>query len=261
MHKYDDDAVRSPKPIERAADSHEIAEHAASRALAAGRLSGHEPSSAVLRLQRQTGNRGVGSLVGERDDERSPVLDVVSKGGGTPLPTDVRTDMEAHLGADFGGVRIHDGEAAAQSARAVQARAYTVGDDVVFGQGAYEPHTEQGRHTLAHELTHVVQQRTGPVDATPAGGGIAVSHPDDHFEREAEASASALRTGTDITPAATAPQPAVQRQEAPEEDEEVQTMALQRQEAPAEEEKEDEEVQTMALQRETAPEEEETDEA
>jgi hypothetical protein len=256
-HVHDEEAIRRPKPVEERVDNHDIEAHAATRAVADGRLRGHEPTAAVLRLQRLAGNSGVGSLVG-RDEERSPVLDVVGKGGGTPLPENVRTDMESHVGADLGDVRVHTGGAAAESAKAVQARAYTVGNDVVFGSGAYEPQSEQGRHTLAHELTHVVQQRAGPVDGTSMGGGIAVSHPDDRFEREAEASAAALRSGerADAT-TGSAPGASVQRQEVPEEEEEVQTMAVQRQDQPEEEE----EVQTMALQRQEVPEEEKEDES
>jgi hypothetical protein len=243
MHVHDEEAIRKPKPVEERSDRHDVAVEAATRAVAAGRLSGHEPRTAVLRLQRLAGNSGVGSLVGRDGDEeaKSPVLDVVGKGGGTPLPKDVRTDMEAHLGADLSDVRVHSGGAAAESAKAVQARAYTVGNDVVFGSGAYEPSSEQGRHTLAHELTHVVQQREGPVDSTPVGGGIAVSHPDDRFEREAEASAAALGHGDHADAASAGPTaaPSVQRQEAPEDEEEaVQPMALQRQEAAPEEEEE-----------------------
>jgi hypothetical protein len=256
MHVHDEEPIRRAKPVEQEAANHDVEAHAAARAVAAGRLRGHEPSTAVLRLQRLAGNSGVGALVSREDDERSPVLDVVGKGGGAPLPEEVRTDMESHLGADFGEVRVHTGGAASESAKAVQARAYTVGNDVVFGSGAYEPQSVQGRHTIAHELTHVVQQREGPVDGTAVGGGIAVSHPDDRFEREAEASATALQSGEPAGSAtASAPGASVQREEVPEE-EEVQTMALQRQEVP-----EEEEVQTMALQRQEVPEEETEDES
>ena len=98
--------------------------------------------------------------------------------------------MEAKLGADFGSVRVHNGDTAAASAHAVQAKAYTVGDEIVFNQGAYAPDTPAGQHTLAHELTHVVQQRSGPVSATPTGDGVALSDPGDRFEREAESRAT-----------------------------------------------------------------------
>lgn len=82
-------------------------------------------------------------------------------------------------------VRIHDDQRAHKS---VSAHAYTVGSDVVFQRG-YDPSARAGRLALAHELTHVVQQRTGPVDGTPAVGKVRISNPSDQFEREAAANA------------------------------------------------------------------------
>jgi hypothetical protein len=138
----------------------------------------------VLDLQRTAGNAAVSEAVG-----RSPVLDVVGSGGGTPLDAETRADMEGRLGHDFSDVRVHTDARAQQSAEAVSAHAYTVGSDVVFGRGQYDPSSAEGKKTLAHELTHVVQQRSGPVSGTPTGDGIAVSDPSDSFEREAVATA------------------------------------------------------------------------
>lgn len=149
-------------------------------------------SAAVLHLQRTAGNSAVVSLLG--DDDWSPVLDVVGKGGGSPLEPALRDDMERQLGADFSDVRVHTDPQAAASATAVQARAYTVGNEIVFGHGAYAPATAEGKHTLAHELTHVVQQRKGPVPGTDTGTGIAVSDPADPFEQQAEATAREAMT-------------------------------------------------------------------
>ncbi len=73
----------------------------------------------------------------------------------------VRAFGETHLGRDFGDVRIHTDAAAAQSAQEIGARAYTSGRDIVFGPGQYAPHTAAGQRLLAHELTHVAQQRAG----------------------------------------------------------------------------------------------------
>ncbi len=94
--------------------------------------------------------------------ENNPKLDdhvnaVLSQGGQT-LPEAIRTFMESHLGHDFGGVRVHTGSQAAETALRVNARAFTMGQDVVFGAGEYAPETIAGRRLLAHELTHVVQQ-------------------------------------------------------------------------------------------------------
>ena len=160
----------------------------------------------------------------------SPVLAVVGKGGGQPLDPTARADMEARLGSDFSDVRIHTSDTAAGSAAAISAKAYTVGNNVVFGQGSFDPASHQGRHRLAHELVHVQQQREGPVSGTDGGGGVKISDPADSFEQEAEATAArvvtsaqlaggrGLRGGHQGRPSTrwTATQPtAVQRQTAP----------------------------------------------
>jgi len=191
----------------------------------------------VLDLQRAVGNAGVTSML---EEDRSPVHDVISSGG-RPLEPDVRDDMEARLGHDFGDVRVHDDGAAHESATAVNAHAYTVGSNVVFQRDKYDPSSSDGRTMLAHELTHVVQQRSGPVDGTSAPGGIKVSDPSDRFEREAAATAeramSAPVTAPAAGPAASVQRHAaddlapVQREAAGEEEEEpVQGTFVQRQE-------------------------------
>lgn len=87
-----------------------------------------------------------------------PVVHDVLNGNGSPLDSSLRSFMEPRFGHSFQGVRIHTDNRAAESARSVNALAYTVGRDVVFGAGAYRPGTESGRRLIAHELTHVVQQ-------------------------------------------------------------------------------------------------------
>lgn len=157
----------------------------------------------LLGLQRLAGNAGVTSAM---EEERSPVHDVINSAG-RPLDAPVRGDMEARLGHDFSDVRVHDDGAAHASAASVNAHAYTVGSHVVFQRDAYDPGSRAGQQTLAHELTHVIQQRSGPVDGTPGAGGIAVSDPGDRFEREAAATAEQVMTDQPM---------AVQREEEPE---------------------------------------------
>lgn len=82
---------------------------------------------------------------------------------GQPLDSSSRAFMEPRFGQDFSQVRVHSDSRAAESATAVNALAYTVGSDVVFGSGQYAPQTDPGRRLLAHELTHVVQQASGAV--------------------------------------------------------------------------------------------------
>jgi HEAT repeat protein len=81
-------------------------------------------------------------------------------GGGAPLPESSRAFFESRLGHDFGAVRIHSDDRSAKLARSVDARAFTLGRDIVFGAGEYSPQTGEGTRLLAHELTHVAQQRS-----------------------------------------------------------------------------------------------------
>ncbi|MCB0896794.1 MAG: DUF4157 domain-containing protein [Nocardioidaceae bacterium] len=216
------------------------------RAAAEGRpdVLGH---AGLADLQRAAGNGAVSSLVGE---EPSPVHDVISSGG-RPLEPDVRADMEGRLGHDFGDVRVHDDGAADRSAQAVNAHAYTVGSNVVFQRDRYDPGSDAGRTMLAHELTHVVQQRSGPVDGTPTAGGIRVSDPSDRFEREAAANAERVMAApAPAQPAPPAPTTATAVQRDVEDEPPVQR-------AEAEEEQEEETAQGSFVQRDEAPEEEE----
>jgi hypothetical protein len=91
--------------------------------------------------------------------------------GGTALPGPVRSFMEPRFGADFGGVRIHTGDRAAQMSESVNAQAFTVGNHIFFGKGQYQPDKAQGRELIAHELTHTVQQGKS-VQRTVAGGPL-----------------------------------------------------------------------------------------
>ena len=94
---------------------------------------------------------------------------------GVPLDAGTRAFFEPRFGRDFSAVRVHAGVSAAASARAVSADAYTVGRDIVFREGAFEPGADRGRRLLAHELTHVVQQGAAPPapDGVQARGGSA----------------------------------------------------------------------------------------
>ena len=93
-------------------------------------------------------------------------VESVIRSSGRPLDPVTRRSMESRMGFDFSKVRVHTDARAAASARALGARAYTVSNNIVFGEGRYAPQSSQGRRLLAHELTHVVQQ-TQPVQAAP----------------------------------------------------------------------------------------------
>ncbi len=195
-----------------------------------GGSEGGSLSAQLMKLQRAAGNAGVTALLQRKtseDDEASPVKDLMGRGGGNALDESTRDFMEARLGADFSDVRVHTGAEATQAARSVQAHAYTVGSDIVFQDGQYDPSSGDGRKMLAHELTHVVQQRQGPVDGTPAAGGISISDPSDRFERAAEATAERVMSSGPAAGGA-----GLQRDEAPEvEEEELQASSIQREES------------------------------
>jgi hypothetical protein len=138
----------------------------------------------ILALQRSLGNKAVAGMVEEVQD--------VLHAPGKPLDEPVRDEMETRLGADFSDVRVHTGTVAQRSAEAIGARAYTSGNHVVIGQGGAD------KHTLAHELTHVIQQRSGAVEAADHGSGLRISDPSDRFERAAEANATQAMAGNPV---------------------------------------------------------------
>jgi len=108
----------------------------------------------VRKLNAQAGNQAVGALLGS----------------GAPLAPDVRTEMERRFGTNFADVRVHDDASAHDSAAALEAKAYSHGSDIAFGEGRFVPGTREGKQLLAHELAHVVQQRRGgiPPEISPA---------------------------------------------------------------------------------------------
>jgi Domain of unknown function (DUF4157) len=111
-------------------------------------------SHSAPRIQRFT------SHAAESSNNTAPAsVDNVLAGSGNSLEPAIQNDMSQRFGHDFSDVRVHSGAAAQQSARDVNANAYTVGNNIVFGAGHYIPTTHQGKRLLAHELTHVVQQQ------------------------------------------------------------------------------------------------------
>lgn len=121
----------------------------------------------------------------------SIVTDVL-RGSGQPLDAATRGFVEPRFGHDFSQVRVHADARAADSASAVNALAYTMGNQVVFGAGQFSPGTTRGMDLLAHELAHVVQQGDAPVAGPPRG----VSSPGDPSERSAEALSEAALRGS-----------------------------------------------------------------
>lgn len=116
---------------------------------------------------------------------RDAGLHEVLRSPGQPLDPDTRSLMESRFDHDFSAVRVHTDARAAESSRLIGANAWAFSNHLVFASGRYAPQTASGRHLLAHELTHVIQQRHAP--AVHAQTDLEVSDPADAAEREAEA--------------------------------------------------------------------------
>lgn len=114
-------------------------------------------------LQRATPGRGPAILPAQTPPARMPQsAPKPSAGSGEPLPDALRQDMEARFGADFSAVRIHRDARAGQASSALNAAAFTVGNQIHFGAGQFNPTSSEGRELLAHELTHTIQQGAAP---------------------------------------------------------------------------------------------------
>lgn len=188
MHRYDRPDERTRRPHRPDANDGTRPDRSEAEARArfvdAGSPAADLTPEAVTFLQRAAGNAGLAAFL----DPSAAPEDVLARSG-RPLDSDLRADMEASFTADLSSVRIHDDAAAGRSARALGARAYTVGEDVVVGEHGAD------RHTIAHELAHVLQQRGGPVDGTPTAAGYRVSDPADRFELAADAAADRVAAG------------------------------------------------------------------
>lgn len=146
-----------------------------------------EQTQAVVNAQSKTAvNSSLqGSVLQRAAVNASPVSEVpptvydTLKQPGQPLNDDTQKFMESRFGHDFSGVRVHTDGRATESARAVNALAYTVGRNVVFGAGQYSPGTIAGKRLLAHELTHTIQQGDNKQAA------IRIENPDSSAEQEA----------------------------------------------------------------------------
>jgi len=123
-----------------------------------------------------------------------PAVHETLRAPGQPLDPTTRAFMEPRFGQSFGYLRVHNDGKAAESARAINALAYTVGQHIVFGAGQYMPHTMSGKGLLAHELAHVVQQSKGGV--APVQRALSLGAENNAHEREADHAAQQILFGS-----------------------------------------------------------------
>lgn len=211
------------------ASSHQMRDALPSRAIerhaAAAQHAFENPQTAlpgdILMLQQHYGNRAVQRLINQAvqrkpiaKDELDPtVSDTInhSRGSGSSLPDTLRDSMEKAFGTDFSRVHIHTDQQSDQLNRSVQATAFTIGSDIYFRKGNYNPSSSSGKELLAHELTHVVQQGgthhrvQGKLTLGPVG---------DQYEQEADRVAQQIgrEPQRQLGLQAGAAQPAIQRE-------------------------------------------------
>ena len=152
----------------------------------------HQPAE---RLASNVGNQAFGALAREGagilpDGRAHPDVEATiaqTRGGGSSLDEGARERFGPALGDSLGDVRVHTDETANALAASVSARAFTTGNDLYFAKGEYSPGSGSGDRLLAHELSHVVQQR-----GAPTSGPLTVSQPGEPLEAEADQAANEL---------------------------------------------------------------------
>jgi hypothetical protein len=156
-----------------------------------------DPDTARALGESMGGGRGRIQRVADRDDNgvaagAEAAVDRAASSSGQALPTHLQRQFEQSTGADLSGVRVHTGGESATAAHAVGAKAYTVGQDIHFAEGRYQPDDPFGMHLLAHEVAHTVQQQGGTAHRQHK---LEVSTPHDAAEVEADRAADAMVRG------------------------------------------------------------------
>lgn len=202
-------AQTRPQPLQVQPVEHSVLQRCSNGVECAGCKAKREQREREGKLQRAAVNAAPTPANGV-----PPIVHTVLNSPGHALDSGTRTFMESRFGHDFSSVRVHTGDQASESARSVNALAYTVGQNIVFGSGQYQPETMRGKRLLAHELTHVVQQHTG-IGRTMIPETLEMTPPSDTTEREAEHVANAVMNAHPFTPVSRA----------------VNTLAMQKQDA------------------------------
>ena len=123
-----------------------------------------EPAAKLIQQKKEeesSDDKADTGMPGEKMDEKEMLEQLIqqTKGAGMPLPDDIRMEMEQQFMADFSKVRIHTDKTAIKMSAILSAQAFTHGYDIYFNKRKYDPYSQEGKRLLAHELTHVVQQK------------------------------------------------------------------------------------------------------
>ncbi len=203
------------KSIEKVSQSESVASRNGTPARLPGNLVS-EGTPGFADVQSAAGNLAVQRLArraaGNTPPQAGPATQTALRhsGSGAQLPSSVHVPMENAFHSDFSAVRIHDDAQASEASHELNAQAFTLGRDIYFGAGRYQPDTMQGRYLLAHELTHTIQQGQSSVASTVQSFQD-ISQPGDPLEQEAEATAQAVLSGVTTPNVGSGDVPMIQR--------------------------------------------------
>ncbi len=174
-------------------------------AAALRRLQGDMRAQVMTQFQQDFGNYYVQRVMDQVHSTEQPADDLAQRiqaasADGNGLDAATRERLQAGLGVDLSGVRVHLDDEADRLAESVEAIAFTTGNDIFFRAGRYQPETAWGLRLLAHEVTHTLQQSNGPVDGTLNADGVSISDPSDGFEQAAEQAADQVLAGESAAP-------------------------------------------------------------
>ena len=133
--------------------------------------------------------RNENAKIGEKLEQQPKPFDQslqMVRHNGSQLPNSTKQQFETSFGTNLSSVRIHNSKQHHVLARALNARAFTVGTDIMFGEDHYAPNSKAGKKLLAHEITHVIQQESGRASGKTITPGLQLSTPGDQFEKEAD---------------------------------------------------------------------------
>lgn len=195
-HTFEDKGKVKPKPSQDAEQPQKE-----ERPITVAEMKGELNADKVKRMQQTLGNSAVQRLLAQRSADGPSELDEVTakaindeRGSGQSLDQGIAQKAGAVMDQDFSNVNVHTGEKADSLNQQLQAKAFTVGSDIFFRDGQYNPGSSEGQELISHELTHVVQQGASQTDVQ---GKMTVNDPNDQYEAEADAVADTVMNAPD----------------------------------------------------------------
>ena len=195
-HTFEDKGKINPKPSQEVENPQKD-----EGSITLAEMQGHLDANKVTRMQKTLGNAAVQRFLAQRSGDGPAELDEgttqainAQRGSGQSLDEGIAEKAGSVMGQDFGDVNVHTGGEADTLSQQLQAKAFTVGNDIFFKDGEYNPGSSQGQQLISHELTHVVQQGA----STPnLQGKMTVNDPNDQYESEADSVAESVMNSPD----------------------------------------------------------------